>query len=624
MKKSLTYSCLLAALVAVGCAKSPEAEVLPAEAENGRTVLYAQLSPETKATGTKVASFLWASTDKIDVWDGTSFNEFTLQSGAGEASAAFSGTVAADPTLAVYPAIGKAIDGDNVTITLPDEYAYSLRGIEMPMVAGISSQTDPLSFQHLGAIIKFDVYGIPAAADRFVFTATGKNITGDFTFDSSAATPAIVTADGSNSSITITFTPGSMTSGSFYVPVPTGTYGSGFSVALKNGDETLISKTRTSSITLSRAQFLIQPAFDCGSKTSNEIWSGSFDPGNWTSRLDLRSAATWSEVSAGTKLVLTFSPDATDGNEPANSLSRWQLKVEDGWQGELPDPIRIHIVSGQTEASVALSAENLALITERGGIYITGSYVTITSVTLEKDTREFRENVWRIWNNAASYLETPNAYTTHNDLAWGSFDWSKIAAGSVLRLGFTLNAEPTYNNWWALSFGKGDGWGALTEPIDLSFSSFETSVDVTLTQNNLDCINANHGLVIAGTDVCLTYIDLVTTMQEASKTVIWTGTWTCTSWDYITDLMNEKYNWSGMSGKTVRFFLTPSANAQFAVKHTGTGWPALTDHPNQNVPIYKNYVDITITDNDIDEINTNGGIIVSGQNYTLTEVSVLN
>ena len=49
---------------------------------------------QTKTALTGFADVVWAAGDKIAVYDGAAFTEFTLSSGAGTASAAFSGTLA--------------------------------------------------------------------------------------------------------------------------------------------------------------------------------------------------------------------------------------------------------------------------------------------------------------------------------------------------------------------------------------------------------------------------------------------------------------------------------------------------------------------------------------------------
>lgn len=634
MKKNLNYFCLLAAMAALACAKVPE--VIPADTEEGQTVLHASLAPETKATGTKVASFLWASTDKIGVWDGTSFNEFTLQSGAGEASAAFSGTVADDPTLAVYPAIGTAIDGNNVTITLPDEYAYSLRGIEMPMVAGISSQTAPLSFQHLGAIIKFDVYGIPAAADRFVFTATGKNITGDFTFDKSAANPQIETADGTHSSIAITFTPGSMTSGSFYVPVPVGTYGSGFSVALKYGDETLISKTRTSSITLSRAQFLIQPAF--AGELSRTIWEGSLTTNNWRATWEQKTLASsfdWSTVEAGSSLVIGFTMDETyvDEGSNVNTATAWQILTNNG-DYNAANELKFSFYAdsrsaGSQSRSFTLTSEILTNIKEHNGLTIGGYAVTITSVGVYKDhstgTVEKTRTLWtgeKVCGNCDA-IETDKTYK----MCYGAFPWISVKPGTALRVYVKDHlAEPGWNQV-DLKSAK-DGWPALEggQSVDAKGKSY---VDIPLNAADLAVLRSegNKGLIVRGVYLTITQVDLVTTTSE-SETTIWTGSTVFNNtWDiYNTDLLNTHFNWSTISaGTTIRFHVTPSDGAQLNLQYIDSeGWHALPDEVAINIPVGQDFVDVYMTSENLAALQSpNQGLAIKGLNYTLTKITIL-
>ena len=78
-------------------------------------------------------------------------------------------------------------------------------------------------------VVKFDVGNIPPKAAGFVFTANSK-ITGDFTVTEGA----VATSAGAAESVKITFTPASMKSAVFMVPLPTGTY-TGFSVKFVDG-----------------------------------------------------------------------------------------------------------------------------------------------------------------------------------------------------------------------------------------------------------------------------------------------------------------------------------------------------------------------------------------------------
>ena len=485
------------------------------------------------------------------------------------------------------------------------------------MAGAIADPSDPIALKHLGAVVKFDVYDIPATATKFVFTATGMNISGDFTYDKSDASPAIETSAGANNTVTITFSAGSMSSASFYIPVPAGTYSSGFSVALKDDlDVSLLTKTRSSSFTVARGQYSMQSAIGCNTSGVDEIWSGThtFD-GSWEDRLDLRSATDWSSLVAGTQLVLDVD---------LNDMTEWiRLRVEDGWMAALPDHPFIHFVAGQTKAKIILSADDVTRIVDRGGVYlITGSGITITSVKLVSDNQSYDKRTVQIWSNASYFATNHN---TGNDLAWGGFNWEMVEPGTMMKMTFDLNPTPASPGWWALTIGKGSNWADLTNPVRFSFDGTETYVEFEITQSFLDCVNSNNGLIVLGTDVDVKTIELSFCRLSSAKTIIWNGSWTCSEWNYTQDFDSSKFDWAGLgAGKTVRFYITPSlGGGTFSIKHLGAGWPHLTDHSDVSVGAWQSYVDITTTATDMSEIAANGGVIISGTGYTLTQVAIL-
>lgn len=90
----------------------------------------------------------------------------------------------------------------------------------------------------------------------------------------------------------------------------------------------------------------------------------------------------------------------------------------------------------------------------------------------------------------------------NQDLAWGAFDWSQITPGATLNLYMTsVVAE---GEWWCVSLRHGDGWANLPEPVPGQYDSPENAfVSVTLTQNVLDDLIQNNGLVITGSNFIL-------------------------------------------------------------------------------------------------------------------------
>ena len=93
----------------------------------------------------------------------------------------------------------------------------------------------------------------------------------------------------------------------------------------------------------------------------------------------------------------------------------------------------------------------------------------------------------------------------NQDLAWGGYDWTTVASGTALNFYYTLDSSAAY---WQLRVAQGDGWVALTgtpDPYDLTGT---TSLSVVLTEEMLDDLQNNGGLVVTGRGFTLTRITL--------------------------------------------------------------------------------------------------------------------
>lgn len=120
-----------------------------------------------------------------------------------------------------------------------------------------------LFLQHMAALIKLTVNKIPADATTFKVTASN-NIAGTCTADLSADYPVLIVKEESASkTISATFTASSsVTSRSFYIQLPVGTY-QFITAELTNGNDKVYFTKTLNNKTLNRRDLLEVPALDC-------------------------------------------------------------------------------------------------------------------------------------------------------------------------------------------------------------------------------------------------------------------------------------------------------------------------------------------------------------------------
>ena len=229
---------------------------------------------KSRSTVTEGGKFAWAQGDEISVAkkDGgfatfvySDGNNFALKQG--EESSAWG-------TVAYYPANASHTSS---TFVLPAE--YNLEGNTMnthaPMKAVIENgNADNLSFTHLGGVLRFKFRNVPADANKFVFTATDKDITGDFTISEGVIEAKTAT---SKNTISFNFTAGQSSEKTFYVPMPVGTY-NGMSVAFYEDSNKLWETSTTATNEIRRALLLLMPPLFCTANSSTA--SSSADVSN--------------------------------------------------------------------------------------------------------------------------------------------------------------------------------------------------------------------------------------------------------------------------------------------------------------------------------------------------------
>lgn len=208
-------------------------------------------------------------------------------------------------------------------------------------------------------------------------------------------------------------------------------------------------------------------------------------------------------------------------------------------------------------------------------------------------------------------------------LAWGGYDWASVEAGTVLRLEFTPTADEVQirvsNGSWAALPGT-------TDPYKLTDG--KGILEVELTQAMLDELKSAGGLVITGQGLTLTEVSLVTTgaAVPAGKT-IWEGSFGIDWGGALGDdnkalaaLAWGGYDWKSVEAGTIlRLEFTPTAD-EVQIRVSNGSWAALpgTTDPYKLTGVSE--FELELTQAMLDELNSAGGLVLTGQGLTLTSV----
>ncbi len=292
--------------------ETPEVQPIPAPEENV-LVYHAGIGiPETKTTLYGTKNIYWKTGDKILAKVDESYEAFTLNEGAGSENATFTYSGSGGSTLdggapAFYGyKIGES-GGFSVTdathVILPDTYAWSDQGLQAPMMDA-DGTNGAGKFSLMGTVLKVDVENIPAAANKLVFTATGKNISGAYEVTSGE----LVLSEGPNSTITITFTAGEATSRTFFIPLPTGTYDVVCPVTIQNGETVLYTKNiKANGLVLSKGDLLYVPGISASNYSLRSvIWTGMLGNEKWEDKYILNDDFGWEQIAVGDVIRFTL------------------------------------------------------------------------------------------------------------------------------------------------------------------------------------------------------------------------------------------------------------------------------------------------------------------------------
>lgn len=363
--------------------------------------------------------------------------------------------------------------------------------------------------------------------------------------------------------------------------------------------------------------------------TETFIWEGYEDLGSWSNQPYFASEDAFinAGIKEGDQVRIYYTPLA----------DWWQFQTIDGhWTNiELPELDGGYTVSPENqepgqpffafEVTEAVLAQLTAILGWGGAFLSQGENVAITAISLIQfgAAPAKRDVIWE------GNLVNGDWDASLGALSWGGYDWSTVQPGTVLSVAFTTSNENA-----VMRFGNGS-WTSLPSLAGLAADgnipvAGLTSYEFELTEEDLNVLVNEGGLVICGAFWTLTEVALVSvsagpalptgeTIWEGSVTIDWggsipgaEGSMGALSWG--------GYDWSTVDPGTVLsivFDFVDGYEAQIRVSNGS--WSALPG----TVDPYKpeaSPLDVELTQEMLDELVSAGGLVITGQGVTLTEV----
>lgn len=270
----------------------------------------------------------------------------------------------------------------------------------------------------------------------------------------------------------------------------------------------------------------------------------------------------------------------------------------------------------------AKKGAKLRLVSSNGEITYTIDFVPRTEITTV---------IWTGLHSAGGWVKG------FGDLSWGGYDWSKVTPGTELVINFAVDPAKEYN--CQIRFGNGS-WAALPGTIELEGSDKEGNIAMAddakeyrlvLTQDMIDELNKNGGLVICGAWFILNKVSLVEHISV--EETLWKGEVVADDWKdqpgMLSDGGAEFKEFGAKVGSIVRFYITPMEagwNLQVVEGHwTGVKYCDL-NQDNWNLAEHNGAVEIVLTQEILDAAYKVGGwgnvFLLNGDNVICTKVTI--
>ena len=389
MKAKCYLAAAIVSLLWVGCSQ----EEVGNETKGGANVIYATIEGASRSTVTDAGVFSWAAGDEISLVgqtaDGTVRDTYTYSEG--NAFTPPTSPAVTAPVVAYYP----ANDNHNTTtFCLPGSYGDTNTGYvantHAAMMATPPASGNTYAFMHLGGVMRFDVKSVPAGVNEFRLMIPGKKINGHFAITANSngekviATKDVTAETSTEYYVQILFKASDEARNmTFYVPMPTGTYGD-YTVSLNNNGSYIDCASTGVTNTINRRTLLLMPTFTYDG--TNLVKGDAIDQviqlsdGNQSASLtDNAEVIVAPGTDADAVATLAYTP-ASDGSST--------LVISDGsadgtTSGDSEGKVVVETASNSTVASCDIDAPTLS-VTLSAADNGTATYTEVTANTAEQ------------------------------------------------------------------------------------------------------------------------------------------------------------------------------------------------------------------------------------------------
>ena len=329
-------------------------------------------------------------------------------------------------------------------------------------------------------------------------------------------------------------------------------------------------------------------------------------------------------------LVMANGESVETGKLTINAPEFCYIPVLPGEETELKggEIFEIGVANGDKLTGVQVNSQNVQYIINGDKLYISipqaagkGTKITLISsngtIDYSLDFIPATEITTVIWTGAGDV----GSWGAMSDLSWGGYDWSTVTAGTDLTIHFV---EYETADYWQMRFGNGS-WAALPgSGGDISLEAGAKSYTLTLTQEMIDELVNNGGLVMTG---CNYIIGKITLTEHISlETAVWKGSLDMAAWSVNHEMKpNTMFVDAGLkAGMTLRLYFDVY-DADSKVKLFDGHWGGLFDGA-ELVPDASGVIAISVDDDLATKLTTlidwGYSFIVQGTGCTLKKVTI--